>query len=384
MNLKEKTRFNMVSYLGIAGIFFVILYFLFANLSRNTAYQFQEHGEYSLFYKLYGNLGYKIENHYRPTLPNQKNSVLIYLDCVPNKEELDKIIRQWVEPGGVLFIVGINSDCDPVSSAQISESSIQSIYTVNESSTNLMIGFTEQTFRYLSTDDDFVMENVILSTEMGPLLYGITKGKGTVFVLSDSELLKDKHLCMEKVAIFFNSIFKPYFAKEFFVVRSDFREVVDTSTPVLVLFFKDRLIFVTLQLIWIMLLFFAWQGKRFGQPQLLDPYAKRTISEHLRAVGHFYQKTNAARIIDRINTGYFKHMINKLMGFRFRTSIQANKSDQIIEYISSVVPEFSEQQIRRCLDAGGSISTNLLLDKEQLQDEILEALTKKRLGLNKR
>lgn len=374
-------KIDIVQVLGLLGLILVVVYFLFVNLGGEPKGSIGPRGEYSLFYKLYNNLGYRLKELPMSVLPKQRGDLLIWFDRDLEDEAFDEMIEEWVKPGGSLFIAGITNGEDPLSSTKINVSRINSIYNRNQTGLQRRILEPKGEFlKHLAKETDLIRENPLLDSEQGPLLYKTTKGAGSVFVLTDSDLLKDSYLKEENVAVFFNDLLKPYYWKRIYLIwPTDIGlSISKEAVPVLALLFCDKMVFITLQLIWVMLLFILWQGTRFGEPQLLDPYRKRTLSEHLNAVANFYQKTNSIKIIDQINLEYFIFKLNKITGRRFKSSLQPEELKQIVKYLENVVPGLSPDQIKFCFSMAENQLPGQVQAQEKIRRTILKSLTKRR------
>lgn len=376
----KEIKIDIVQVLGALGLILAASYFLFINLGGEPPESNGPRGEYSLFYKLYNNLGYRLKELPMSALPKQRGDVLICFDRDLDNEALEEIIEEWVKPGGALFIAGITNSEDPLSSIKVNVSRINSIYARNRTGLKYRIFEPKGEFlKHLAKETDLSREKVLLDSEQGPLLYKTTKGAGSVFVLTDSDLLKNSYLKEENVAIIFNDLLKPYYWKRIYLIwPAGTGSSVSKEVPVLALLFRDKMVFITLQLIWVMMLFILWQGTRFGEPQLLDPYRKRTLSEHLNAVANFYQKTNSIKIIDQINLEYFIFKLNKITGRRFKSSPQPEELKQIVEYLENVVPGLSPNQIKFCFSMGENQLPGQVQAQEKLRRIILKSLTKRR------
>ena len=374
-------KIDIVPVLGVTGLLIVVLYFLFVNLGGEPLGENWQRGEYSLFYRLYKNLGYRLNELHTPTLPKQQGDLLICFDRDLEKEELDKVVAEWVKPGGSLFLAGMTGLRDPLTLAELDVSRIYSVYEQNQTGLPRSINnFKGEMIKHVVNNSNQFRQKVILDSEQGPLLYQLTEGAGSIFMLTDSELLKEDYLKEETTAIFFNELFKPYFKKRIYFIWGDTGQSSPSqATPSLSLLFKDKMRFISLQLIWILLLFILWQGTRFGEPQLLDPYRKRALSEHLKAVANFYQKTNSLMILDQINLEYFIFKLNKITGRRFKSSNRPEERNIIVKYLETAVPDLSSSQIRLCLSETKNQTLSQIQSKEKLRDTILKSLKKERI-----
>jgi hypothetical protein len=111
----------------------------------------------------------------------------------------------------------------------------------------------------------------------------------------------------------------------------------------------------------------------------LDPYRKRALSEHLKAVANFYQKTNSLMILDQINLEYFIFKLNKITGRRFKSSNRPEERNIIVKYLETAVPDLSSSQIRLCLSETKNQTLSQIQSKEKLRDTILKSLKKERI-----
>lgn len=109
---------------------------------------------------------------------------------------------------------------------------------------------------------------------------------------------------------------------------------------------------------------------------MVDPFARRTLSEHLKAVGQFYQKTDALRIIDEINTDYFKYKLSKKTGLHFKSSGQPEELEKIQRYLSPNNSEIDREQLVLSLKNEANITITRLQQKETIRDSILKSLRK--------
>ena len=377
----KRIKIDIVPVLGITGLLIIAFCFLVVNLGGEPLGENWQKGEYTLFYRLYKKLGYRFNELHTSTLPKQQGDLLIHFDMDLKKEELDKVVEQWVKPGGSLFIAGITGFRDPLYFAKLDASPIYSVY--EQTQTRLRRRITDlngELIKHIINGNDIIpQQRVILDSEQGPLLYQTTKGAGLILILTDSDLLKDDYLKEEKVAIFFNELFKPYFKKRIYYILGDtVQSSPSKATSPLTLLFKDKMRFISLQIIWIFLLFILWQGTRFGEPQSIDPYRRRTLSEHLKAVANFYQKTNSLKILDQINLEYFIFKLNKITGRRFKSSNSPEELNNIIKYLETTFANISVDQIRFCFAKAENQILSQIQSKEKLRNTILKTLKKER------
>lgn len=387
MRQRKKLKIDILPVLGIIGLLLVMLYFLLSNLNQgSTADDPSSRDPYYLFTKLYKNLGYPVINHYPRRLPKPREDLLIYFDYDGNRKELKKILTRWVNQGGTLWIAGIEGNTDPISTSELAGSNIKTVYggimnaEAGPSKGKPVLKLKGKYVKHFLKNSDLDSSNILLYSGQGPLLYQTTQGTGSVFVLSDSVLLTNEFLRQDKAAVFFNRLLRPFFGKRIYVLRSGLSGG-PKATPILALLFRDKLLFFTLQLLWIMVLFMARQGKRFGEPQLMDPYARRTLSEHLKAIGHFYQKTGSPGIVDEINLEYFKYMLTKITGLQWKDPPTSEDIEKIKNHLGPNDSGITREQILDSLKKEPHITTSRLQTKAKGQERILKQIKEYRLKI---
>jgi hypothetical protein len=382
MKQRAKFKVDILPVLGIIGLLLVMLYFLLANFGQSDTGELPPDDPYYLFTRLYKKLGYPVIDHYPRRLPEPDQDLIIYLNYEKNPKELKKLLNQWVKRGGTLWIAGIEGDRDPIESNELAGSNLKTVYSgavnpeAGASGSKPVFRLKGKYTRHFLPDNNLDPKGILLYARQGPLLYKTKQGDGTIFVLSDSALITNEFLRQDKAAVFFNRILRPYFGKRIYIHRRDLSGPQKT-TPVLALLFKDKLLFITLQLLWIMALFMAREGKRFGEPQLIDPYARRTLSEHLKAVGHFYQKAGSPGIVDEINGEYFKSMLAKITGLQWKDPPTPGDIEKIKNHLAAHDPGITPEQIRDLLKKDPHITTSRLISKAKEQDRVLKRLKSK-------
>lgn len=383
--MKQGTKFkiDILPVLGVIGLILVMLYFLLSNLNQGGAGEPPARDPYYLFHKLYKNLNYTIIGHYPRRLPEPRGNLMIYFNYDGNEKQFNKLRGQWVKKGGTLWIAGIQGDLDPVSSGGLACSRIKTAFhhranpEAGPPGGKPVVTLKEKYVKHFIKDSEWDGEGILLDSGPGPLLYKTSEGLGSILVLSDSVLITNEYLRQDRAALFFNRLLQPYYGKQIYIFRADLSGGPGTI-PVLVLLFKDKLLFITLQLLWILALFMARQGKRFGEPQLLDPYARRTLSEHLKAIGHFYQKTGRPGIVDEINGEYFKYRLTKITGLQWKDPPALEDIDKIQNHLGLGDTVITREQIMDCLKKDPHITPSRLYNKAKEQDRILKRLKVKR------
>lgn len=382
MKQGRKLNVDMMPVLGIVGLVLVILYFLLSNINPGGAGKPPGDDRYYLFTRLYKNLGYRLIEHYPRRLSKHNGDLMICFDYQDNPRELRKLMDEWVEKGGTLWIAGFEGEKDPVGKMTPEQSKLKTVYggvfspEAGPAQGRPVVSLKGNSTRHFAKDSGLKPESIILYAREGPLFYRKSQGDGSVWVLSDSVLLANDFLKQKKAALFFNRLLQPFFGKRIYMVRSDLLSSRNSqkTKSILALLFTDRLLYITLQLLWILALFMARQGKRFGEPELVNPYARRTLNEHLKAIGHFYQKAGHAGIVDEINGEYFKYMLAKLTGLQWKDAHGPGEAERIASHPAIQSAGLTREQILEALKKDPRITPHKLMAKARMQERILKEL----------
>jgi hypothetical protein len=381
MKKEAKRSIELLPVLGIVGLLFVILYFVLANIKVDPGKEPQRRSEYYLFYKLYGRLGYKIGDHPFTTIPLHPGDMAVCFDYDGEQTVLNKGLQQWIERGGTLFVGGLKGKEDPFSSSPIKAAPTRSIIrrrpqAARAAKEPVLVRLNGRaSIQYFTATADVERHHVLLDSEHGPLIYAMKRGKGRIIVLSDSRLLTNDYLRKENLAVFFNQLMRPAFKQRIYILRQDIANR-QKAVPLLALLFTGKLVYLTLQLLWILLLFIVWQGKRLGEPQLVDPFARRTLSEHLKAVSQFYQKTNALSIVDEINSDYVRYKLWKKTGVQWKERGPSQDAERLRRRLGSNRSGVKLDQVIMGLKREPHITLSRLYQKEKVREAILKSLRK--------
>ncbi len=361
-----KKKFDLTVILGSFGILLLLIFVIqsFTGGGNSNSARFSNK-QYEIFFRLFEKLDYKIQKYYNSSIPKTENSVFFLFDYhTDDFDYVDKLVNK-IKNGGDLFILGINSDFDPITSHRIVSKLIGNLTIKNEYSQDIQ-ALTLEEAKVFEKD---MNEDIILDSKNGPLMVKIKKNQGNIFLVSDSIVIQNKILHQFDYAIFWNNILKKYYKHNIYLL---YKKMYYTSTnsPISVLFNND-LIFLTLQLLLIGLFFAFWKAKRFGNPIELDPFKRRTLTEHLLGVGVFYKKTKSLRIIDRINIQYFIIHLRKLLGFSTKKDFKSlvNNTSKLLKI---------KQDDLEILIREDYYSEIHLMEKEKNREKMIEKINQKR------
>lgn len=326
---------------------------------------------YYIFYTLLKRCGYKIQ-HWDPFTSFRQDAVLFYFNYTNDQAREFREIKDRVSRGNVLFLIGIKTDTDPVFNNKIIHGDIQEI-DVHSSLDDDIDEFSYKSSLYFDKESK---GEILLGNSRGSLLLRDDFKQGTVYLLSDSMLFSNRSLVNENNAVFLNNLLKEYYMNSIFVHEP---VPVVTTSPVAFLF-RGRLFYLTIHLLLMGLVFILINVVRFGNPVMANPLARRTLQEHLNAVGYFYLKSNALHLADTYGVKYFVYQVKNILGIKKRVSIKKlvkiiQKYDSIHETENELLALFSKTG-----DApeGTVVKERSLLKKRQKRSEIMKRLKKMR------
>ncbi len=355
-------------YIPVIAFVFIALYALFLIMGEETGVRERRvsinrgGGGYFLFYNLFKRLGYKMRRWYEAELP-KKVGCLIYYDYYA--DELDQgtvdAMVKWVKQGNFLFLVGIHADTDPVFYRRVEVGPARDIM-ISKKVTSESPAFS---FSSSNCFEAQAGDEVLLSSESGALLIRRSLGRGGVYLFADNNLFVNRYFLNPFHAVFLNRVFKDYYTGDFYIYEYGTRISVYQVKNAVMILFKGDLIFVTLHLFLLGMIFAVWQGKRFGKPLRAEPFKRRSISVHLAAVGGFLQKTRANKIVDSLTRKYLIHRAKQIL------NLKKNLSNEELVEILSKYSDQSPGKIKVLLEEPFGIPERmLLLKRKEIHDLI--------------
>lgn len=355
----------------IVGLFIIIILSVYIFVSYKGIEGLEKKDKMSpfkLFYTLFDNLGYKTHKWYSKSLPSGKGIFLIFDYANDYEEYIYKILDKVEQDGSVLFLVGINGKHDPFGNYTLDYESLDQLKihsSISEDVKEIKANYGNVIQSKLDSDDT----GLIFSGEK-TILYSHQQGPGKVFVLSDNALLGNWKFQNDNIAILFNNILKPYYHENLYLIYAGAKSKQFVNRSPIDILFEDNFLFITIQFIILGILLLLWKGKRFGKGLRLDPYERRTLLEHLYAVGIFYRKSRQAGNIDTINSEYFLFRLRKVFNLSYKYPVD-KIIDTVLKYADK---ELDKTQIKDLIHARELITDNDLLNREKDRQEILEKL----------
>lgn len=357
-------------YIPVIAFVFISLYALFLITSGEARVRERRDslsrggGGYFLFCKLFKQLGYQMRRWYESGLP-KKVGCLIYFDYYPgglDQESVDAIVK-WVKQGNFLFLVGIHSTTDPVFYRRVVAGPARNV-VISRKITSESHAFS---FSFSNCFEAKSGDEVLMSSESGALLIQRSLGRGRVYLFADNNLFINRYFLNPFHALFLNHFFSDYYTKDFYIYEYGTRISVYKVKNAVIVLFKGDLVFVTLHLFLLGMIFVVWKGKRFGKPLRAEPFKRRSINVHLAAVGGFLQKTKANKIVESLTRKYLIHRAKQILNIKKNISI-----DDLVEMLSKY-SEKSYGKIKVLLEKPKGIPERMLLMKrKEIHDLIVD------------
>lgn len=351
--------------LPAVGLFFVALYLVFSftggdrpGEGRRNSFNKYDTG-YFLFYTLFKELGYNMNHWYEEEMP-KKNGCMIYFDYFPgDKERMDAIV-EWVKKGNTLVIAGIHAENDPIFSYKIKNGPA---YNVTVNNKNKKFNFSFRSSRCLTAGNE---DKVILSSESGALLIERNLGYGSVLLFPDNKLFINGNFWNPDHALFLNRVMGPFYSLNTFFYEYG-TGTHRVTNPVLILF-RGKLLYFTLHLLLLGFIFLLWRGKRFGRPLHAGLYKRRSLSVHLRAMGHFYRKTGALNLVSSLSSKYMVYRLKKLL------NIKKNIPQEQWAEVLAKDSDIPEDKLKQLLHDPDGLSEKTVLKKRKEIYKLIETI----------
>jgi len=311
---------------------------------RNSSFNQGERG-YFLFHHLFVQLDYRLQRHFQSQAPEGRGC-LIYFDYFPSGNDQLQPLLDWVKKGNVLYMVGIFQDRDPIFSRKIQAAVCDGIVSKT-------LTFSPRYVRSIKKQEG---DQVLLHSGSDVLVMGMQLGQGRVFLIPDNFLFVNSLFTNPNHAVFLNSLFAPYFNNNIYIYEYG-TNVYKVKQPILILF-RGKLLYITLQLMLLGLVFLLWRSKQFGKPRRFDSLKRRSLSNHLTAVADFYRKAGALKLVDSLSRNYFIYRARQMLNIKTKPTA-SQLSEKIAEHTGET-PEMIKQLI-----VGGDVGEQSLLKKRK-------------------
>jgi hypothetical protein len=355
-------KINSKYFIGITGLVGVVLFLITSNIQfkAESTSENKTH-DFSLFKRLFNNLGYSIQTYNDSDLP-PVDSLLVYFDYTDSDILFLERAKSWVKDGGTLFLAGVHSRLDPITKQRIVEGKVTDVTIRDTYYEGASFPVFEPT-KYINNQS---MIEKILYTDSKTLMYRQNLGKGYIYVMFDTSFLLNRNLQNDDVAVFWNNVLKNYYNSRIHLVYNRF--LYRTYDPLFILIFKTPLTLITLQLFLLLILFFLSHSIRYGKAKNFLLFERRTLMHHLQAVANFYQKSNALKQLLIINTEYFIYKIKSALNLKSTV-----KTEEVISKTGQLLDK-SEEDISKYFYIDNTITYQKLVQTVKGQNQILQNL----------
>ncbi len=330
----KSARFSPAIILSASGIVIIILFIAVAAsgyrgfLPGSFYYKNKNENGFYVFYRLLEELDYKVVFESRYKIPRRNKGSVVYVDINNPEEDFQEGMLDWVSKGGnlVLFDNSVNSFFteEAVRFCKTEESAGKNEETTDAEKI-LKKAFLEKLQRF----------EILYENSEGAVIVKSYSGKGSILLISDRSIFSNNKLKNSENARLLDRIFYEYKDDPLYLREKGSKVVFDPS--LLKGLLKGKLAALTTHLALIFILFVIINAKRFSRPQNLSAVKIRKISEHIKAVGMFYQRAGASEIIEKTDTEYFKYVICKN---RKPAALSSDEYDKCIEKITGLDEEY--------------------------------------------
>ncbi|MDC7126271.1 MAG: DUF4350 domain-containing protein [Spirochaetales bacterium] len=308
-----KNKAHPVKILSIVSIFMIIMFMaVLASgfrgvLPGSMLFSNKQDNGYYVFHRLLAELGYDVKFEKRYKTPKKKLSTIVY--AAGSKENFpSEDYIEWLKAGNTLVLIG--ESC----SLLLEENAIEDGENLpleeagkNSEKLPVELGITVSSCFSNEKIKNLHGLEILYKTTEGPVIVKSTIGSGHVIFISDSELFNNKNMHEIKNALLLDGLFSSLKGQPIYMREQSSEAVYDVS--LIGGLFNGAGGYIILQLVILLLLGVILMGKRFARPEILEAIERRKMTEHVKAVGLFFQRANAWQLIESIDANYFKTII---------------------------------------------------------------------------
>ena len=262
--------------------------------------------DYYIFTELLERLDYSIAEWRDPEkLP--KNGVFILLKPTSEyKVRMKSELLDWVRDGNILVISGMSEALELLTGFEMEsiaagkDNDIWNIQNLEQ--------YPRSTLKYVTNTVFPETEEVIpyASNAFGVLAGGREEGDGEILLFSDIRILTNMELENYDTAELINAVFARYHDRKIYYAGVRGTQVTESEGNPILILFKGRLKFVTIQVLMLLLFYYFAVGIRFGPPDLPTVEEQRFLKRHLKGLGGFFEKMKAGFFILEIYQKYYR------------------------------------------------------------------------------
>ena len=284
--------------------------------------------KYTLFLRLMNKLGYHGKTSFNAAI--QTNAVHLYFDFDPEIQSTSKI-SNFVYHGGTVFILGVVGSKDPFTGGAHVFSRLKTFKLPSALQKE-----SKNNWKAYSVIRPKKIVNKIMYNNDGALIYGMHMGKGTLFMLSDDDFIGNPSIVSTDAAIVINYILARYYKQKFIYHLAGAPE--KSAKNFYRALFDKNVLFISVYVIALFLLFFWTFGSRTGQVHLYRKRKLYSTRQHLQGVAAFFEKTHSLKVLSEINEKYFLERVKQ-----YHKSIPVTLNDKPAEDMETLMKKETER-----------------------------------------
>ena len=309
-----KNRPRAIIIVSIAGIIVIAIFLLlgafgFQGVQLGTRwYEAKTDHGYYVFYRLLQELSHNVVFTTTSSPTKKSPGVIVYLSLGEPYEIDSEGLMQQVRQGNDLLIIGALSKTF-MEGGSLEEGTDLEL-RMNDSALSIQYPIEEPVLAkaYFSASSfQSLGDRILAETDDGVVIGRWQEKKGSITFIADPSLFINQNMRKIQNAALLASLFTRFQGKTLYL-----RERPSTALynpTMLKEFFTGDLRLFVLQLLLLFLLFLYYSGKRFSRPEVMERQEKRKISQHIKAVGMFYQKAGAYALIEEVNAEYCRKVV---------------------------------------------------------------------------
>jgi Domain of unknown function (DUF4350) len=261
---------------------------------------------YYVFHRLLTELDYSVEFEKEYSVPNAASSTIVYATADKENFSTEEHLS-WLKEGNTLVLIGNSStlllDEDAIQSGE--SLVLRDFYNRTPAHGAL---YASEYFNKESMDN-LNRYKVHYKTPDGAVIAESFIGSGRVLFICDLSLFNNENMHNLQNALLLNELFSDMKGHPIYLRERSPEAIYDASLITGLL--EGKGMFIFLQFLILFILAVLIMGKRFARPEKLTARKRRKVTEHVKAVGLFFQKANAYELVETIDTEYFKTIICK-------------------------------------------------------------------------
>lgn len=327
---------------------------------------------YYIFIELLDRLGYRTAEWNNPEALPDTGTLVLLKPTTEYKIKNKTVLINWVKKGNTLVIAGISEALELLTgfkSAVINIDKDSEVWNVRN-----LENYSRSTLIYQSNRVFVDNENAVpyASNSYGVLAGARKEGEGEIILISEAVFLTNKSLESDQNADFVNAVLSRSYDKRIFYAGTGITLVAKAEGNPIIVLFKGRIKFVTIQILILIFMFYLAIGIRFGPPDLPAIAEQRFLKRHLAGLGGFFSKMNALFFVLEINQKYYRTRFLKFY------SLPQNAADyELKEHMEKSIPG-SWKDVETFFSSGNKSISDIIYLRNKMHKLLLEIKAKGR------